>query len=134
MVMNLFESLSAPQHLDLFVTSLAIGLLIGLERERSSAPRAGLRTFALVALLGTLAAMISERTDSGWVLAAGLLVVGAMMIAAYRYHPDAEGDPGTTSIVALRVCYCLGAAVWYGYSTVAVMLAIATTVLLYFKT
>jgi len=32
-----------------FVTSLAIGLLIGLERERNPSSRAGLRTFALVA-------------------------------------------------------------------------------------
>jgi hypothetical protein len=33
-----------------FATSLAIGLLIGLERERSPAAKAGLRTFALVAM------------------------------------------------------------------------------------
>jgi uncharacterized membrane protein (DUF4010 family) len=31
------------------------------------------------------------------------------------------------------VCYCLGATVWYGYAELAVMLAIATTALLYFK-
>ena len=46
---------------------------------------------------------------------------------------DAEGDPGT-SVVALMICYGLGAAVWYAHSTVAVMLAIATAALLYFKT
>ncbi|MGB0128669.1 MAG: DUF4010 domain-containing protein, partial [Rhodocyclaceae bacterium] len=39
-----------------------------------------------------------------------------------------------TSVVALLVCYCLGALVWYGYHRVAVMLGIATTVLLYAKT
>ena len=32
------------------------------------------------------------------------------------------------------ICYGLGAAVWYAHSTVAVMLAIATAALLYFKT
>ena len=41
-----------------FLTSLALGLLIGLERERNPASKAGLRTFALVALLGTLASLI----------------------------------------------------------------------------
>ncbi|MBA3903136.1 MAG: magnesium transporter MgtC [Rhodocyclaceae bacterium] len=131
--MDIFEQLSAPRHLEAFVTSLAIGLLIGLEREQRRSPKAGLRTFALVALLGTLAGLLSQKTDSGWILAAGLLVVGAMIIAAYINQPDDAGDPGTTSVVAILVCYCLGAAVWFGYGTLAVMLGIATTVLLYFK-
>lgn len=131
--MDNFELLSAPPHLQAFMTSLAIGLLIGLERERRSSAKAGLRTFALVALLGTLSGMLAEQTDSGWILAGGLLAVGAMIIAAYLNQPDDAGDPGTTSVVAILVCYCLGAAVWFGYGTLAVMLGIATTVLLYFK-
>lgn len=131
--MDFFEQLSAPQHLQAFMTSLAIGLLMGLERERRSSAKAGLRTFALVALLGTLAGLLAEKADTGWILAAGLLAVGAMIIAAYINQPDDAGDPGTTSVVAILVCYCLGAAVWFGYGTLAVMLGIATTVLLYFK-
>ena len=61
-------------HLPDFATSLAIGLLIGLERERSPSARAGLRTFALVALFGTLAAMLTEKTNATWFLVAGLLI------------------------------------------------------------
>ncbi|MBM3391491.1 MAG: MgtC/SapB family protein [Betaproteobacteria bacterium] len=131
--MDFHGLLEAPPHLQAFVTSLAIGLLIGLERERRRSAKAGLRTFALVALLGTVSGMLAEKAGSGWILAAGLLAVGAMIIAAYLKQPDDAGDPGTTSVVALLVCYCLGAAVWYGYGTLAVMVAIATTVLLYFK-
>lgn len=131
--MDIFEQLSAPPHLQAFMTSMAIGLLIGLERERRSSAKAGLRTFALVALLGTLSGLLAEKTGSGWILSAGLLSVGAMIIAAYINRPDDAGDPGTTSVVAILVCYCLGAAVWFGYGTLAVMLGIATTVLLYFK-
>ena len=37
-----------------FLTALGLGLLMGLERERHSSSRAGLRTFALTALLGTI--------------------------------------------------------------------------------
>ncbi len=61
-----------------------------------------------------------------------LVVVGAMMISAYHRQPDAN-DPGTTSVVALLLVFCYGAMIWYGYRTLAVMLAILTTVLLYFK-
>ncbi len=131
--MDFLELLSAPPHLQAFVTSLAIGLLMGLERERRRSAKAGLRTFALVALLGTLSGLLAEQADSGWILAAGLLTVGAMIIAAYLNQPDDAGDPGTTSVVAILVCYCLGAAVWFGYGTLAVMMGIAATVLLYFK-
>ena len=122
-----------PEQLQAFATSLAIGLLIGLERERKADAKAGLRTFALVALLGTLAALMGDRSGSGWIVAVGLLAVGAMMIAAVNVDPQDDGDPGTTSVVALMVCYGLGATVWYGHAELAVMLAIATTTLLYFK-
>jgi len=115
-----------------FGTAVGLGLLMGLERERNPSARAGLRTFSLVGMLGTVAALLSEKTDSPWLLAAGLLMVGVMMIAAYLIHPD-EKDPGTTSVVALLLCYCYGAMIWFGYQTLAVMLGISTTVLLYFK-
>ena len=115
-----------------FLTSLAIGLLIGLERERSPGSRAGLRTFALVALFGTLTAMLAEETTP-WLLLGGLFIVGLMMIAAYVRVKNESADPGTTTIAAILVCYGLGAAIWYGNDTLAIMLAIITTVLLYFK-
>ena len=116
-----------------FITSLAVGLLIGLERERSPAAKAGLRTFALVALFGTVAAMLSEETATPWLLTGGLLVMGLMIIAAYLRERDESADPGTTTVAAIVLCYGLGAMIWHGYSTLAVMLAIVTTMLLYFK-
>lgn len=121
------------QHLSAFAISLAIGMLIGLERERAPSAKAGLRTFTLVALFGTLAALLSEQTGAAWVLAGGLLVVGGMMVAAYARAPDPGDDPGTTTVAAIALCYGLGAMVWYGYHQLAVMLAIVSTVLLYFK-
>jgi len=123
---NGLESLPA------FTTSLALGLLIGLERERSPAAKAGLRTFALVAVLGTLLALIGQKTGSPWMLVAGFVGVAAIIISAY-VGDDNEDDPGTTTQAALMLCFGLGAAVWYGYGTLAIMLAIVTTVLLHFK-
>ena len=150
-----------------FLTSLAIGLLIGLERERTPSAKAGLRTFALVALFGTMSALLSAKLGSPWLLIAGLLAVAGMIIAAYLNSPSGhdritdqerrsvdspppqsndkngsvppsdtrtiENDPGTTTVIALLLCYALGAMIWYGLATLAVMLAIAVTALLYFK-
>jgi len=120
-------------YLPRFVTSLAIGLLIGLERERNENAKAGLRTFALVALFGTLAAMLSDKASAQWFLVGGLLIVGLMTISAYLRNQTDSDDPGTTTVAAIIVSYGLGAVVWYGASELAVMLAIVTTVLLYFK-
>jgi uncharacterized membrane protein (DUF4010 family) len=130
--MDFFEQ-ATQNHLQTFGTSLAIGLLIGLERERSPDAKAGLRTFALVALLGSVAGLLGSAANTPWILAVGLFAVAAMMIAANARDAD-NRDPGTTSMVALLLCYTLGAVVWYGYARLAVMLGITTTVLLYFKT
>ena len=116
-----------------FFTSLAIGLLIGLERERNPSAKAGLRTFALVAVFGTLAALLSTKLGSPWLLITGLLAVACMIIAAYLNDTNPENDPGTTTVIALLLSYGLGAMIWYGLTKLAVMLAIGITALLYFK-
>jgi len=114
-------------------TSLAIGFLIGLERQRSPTAKAGVRTCALVAVFGTVAALLAETLAAPWIVAAGLIVTGAMIIAAYLGPENHETDSGTTTVIAVVLCYGLGAMVWYGYMQLAVALAIAITVLLHFK-
>jgi uncharacterized membrane protein (DUF4010 family) len=116
-----------------FLTSFAIGLLIGLERERNPSAKAGLRTFALVAVFGTLMALLSSKAGSPWLLIAGMLAVAGMIVAAYLNTPTEENDPGTTTVIALLLCYGLGAMIWFGLAKLAVMLAIGITALLYFK-
>lgn len=123
--------LAAP--VEAFATALGIGLLIGMERERRPDAAAGLRTFALVAMLGCLFALLGEKTGGPWLLVAGLLVISGSMIASNFSAQQEEQYRGFTSEAAIIVTYGLGAAVWFGYSTLAVMLAITTTVLLYFK-
>ena len=112
--------------------SLGIGLLIGLERERNPGGKAGVRTFALVALLGTLAAMVGESAAGAWTVPLGLLAVAAMLISAYRREPPQE-DSGTTTVAAAMVCYLLGVLVGTGGTALAVAVAIGVTALLYFK-
>jgi len=116
-----------------YLVAAALGLLIGLERERNPSAKAGLRTFALTGLFGVLAAHLAERTGSPWLIAVGLLLTGVMIIAAYLRQPAETGDPGTTTIAALVLCYGLGVLTWLGEIRLAVMLGISATILLYFK-
>jgi uncharacterized membrane protein (DUF4010 family) len=132
--MNLLELPDEMQAALRFLVSLGVGLLLGLERERRPAPKAGLRTFALVALFGTAAGLLAEALDSPWVIAVGLAAVGAMIVVAYAGVKRPEDDPGTTTVIALMFCYSLGVMIWLGYDTLAVALGIAATILLYFRT
>jgi uncharacterized membrane protein (DUF4010 family) len=120
--------------LNAYVISLALGLMMGLERERRPGTNAGLRTFGLVGVAGTATAMIAQLAASPWLLpvvAAGLV---AMMIAADHHPGDPDQEPDTTTTVALLLCFLFGAMLWHGQRQVAVALALGTTALLYFKT
>ena len=114
-----------------FLTSLAVGLLLGLERQRNPVATAGLRSFAL---LGTVTALLAEQIASPWLLAAGFLVTGGMIMLANLKQDDPRADSGTTTVVATTLSYCLGALIWYGHQQIAVVLAIVATILLHFKT
>lgn len=88
--------------------ALGIGLVIGAERERRkgegpSRHGAGIRTFAIVALLGGIIAMLGSEA----LLIVGAVLVGAIAIIAY-WLGDRE-DPGFTSEVTIVLTYCLGA-------------------------
>ena len=117
-----------------FLTALAIGLLIGLERERNPTAKAGLRTFALVSLFGAASAALADRFEFPVLVATGAVAVALMMIAAYFRDERASDDPGTTTVIAVLLCYTLAAMTMAGFARIAVMLAIGTTILLYFKT
>lgn len=113
-----------PTDLWPFVYALAIGLLIGTERERShpaSRRLAGSRTFALVGLVGAAAAFLGS-----WPLVAALVIVGLLVVLGYR-RTSVE-DPGTTTEVALVAVFLLGA-MTVDHAPLAAALAIVTTIL-----
>jgi uncharacterized membrane protein (DUF4010 family) len=84
-----------------------IGLIVGVERERRKGDGpgrnpAGIRTFALVALLGGLA---GQSGSEALVVLAGTFVAGAALAG---YALGDRSDPGLTSEVALMLTYVLG--------------------------
>lgn len=115
------------QQLQPFLVALAIGLLLGFERERSHGGRvsAGSRSFALLSLVGAVAAAIDP-----WAVVVGLLGVVALM--ALAYFRTSEEDPGTTTEIAAVGAYLLGALA-YTRPALAVALAVVVAVLLLSK-
>ncbi|HVT35693.1 MAG TPA: DUF4010 domain-containing protein, partial [Nevskiaceae bacterium] len=93
----------------------------------------GVRSFALIALAGTACALLAERASSSALLAAGALVVGAVLLSAARVNLQNTADAGTTTTMAGLLCYALGAMVWHGEAQLAAALALVATMLLYFR-
>jgi uncharacterized membrane protein (DUF4010 family) len=127
----LSEQLATPFKL---LTGLAIGLLLGMQREKTPSAKAGLRTFGLVGLFGTVAALVADAVGNAWIVATGLALVGLMIVAAYHRTEEPEADSGTTTVIAVLLCYGLGVMVWHDRSQLAVSVAIVVTLLLHFKT
>lgn len=132
-------------HWDAFAAlgiSLGLGLLVGLQRELAESRVAGLRTFALITLLGTLAAFVADRFG-GWAIGAGLIGVAAATalgswIAA---RADRERGAGITTEIAVLVMFLVGVLVGMSaldgngqpLRTVAVAVGVAVAVLLQAK-
>jgi uncharacterized membrane protein (DUF4010 family) len=118
-----------------FAVSAAIGLLVGTERERKPTAKAGVRTFALIAVLGTACAFVAQSLDSPWLVPTGFALVGLSIGGAQLVDPVTRAeDSGTTTVVAALLVYVLGALNFHGERTLAVALGIGMTALLYFKT
>lgn len=111
-----------------FLVALAIGLMLGFERERNhcGSLAAGSRSFALIALGGAVAASFQP-----WAVVVGLCGLAALMVTAY-FRTSAD-DPGTTTEIAALIAYLLGALA-YSRTAVAVALAVVVVALLASKT
>lgn len=113
---------------------LLIGLLLGLERQRSQRTDeklfAGIRTFPVLVLTGYLAALVS-RAGSPLLLPAALVAVAGLAIVAYQ-KTAAEHVGATTEALAVFAAL-LGAGVGFGQTELAAALAVAVTLLLTLK-
>jgi uncharacterized membrane protein (DUF4010 family) len=108
--------------------ALAIGFVIGIEREWAEDKPVGVRSFALIAAFGGLCALLLPETG-GWLIAAGLLVLSLiLLLLAYRRKPD-----GITTLIAALIVYLLGAAAVIGYWLPTIVLGGAVMVLLHWK-
>lgn len=110
--------------------SLALGLLVGLEREWSKDKVAGIRTFSLVTLSGALAALIAN-TYGGWVIGAAIVFLTAMIVIGnLPAMRSRAADRGLTTEFAILVMFFVGMLPMLRHSGVAVVVAGSVMVLL----
>jgi uncharacterized membrane protein (DUF4010 family) len=113
--------------------AVALGLLVGLQRERQGTRLAGIRTFPLIALFGVLCGTLGLAW--GWgIVAAGLVAVAAVTVMSnvLRMH-DESTDPGMTTEIAVLVMFGIGVALTRGLTPHAVAAGGGVAVLLHWK-
>jgi uncharacterized membrane protein (DUF4010 family) len=114
--------------------ALGLGLLVGLQRERTQADAAGIRTFTLITLLGALIGVVSGSLGP-WPVAAAAIALAAMVILGnVPAILDRRPVLGVTSEIAALVMYFVGVAVTSGYLPAGVIVAGVTALLLHWRT
>lgn len=120
--------------------ALGLGLLIGLERgwkerEQAEGQRiAGIRTFALIGLLGGAWGLLAHETGTA-LLAVAFASVAVVLAVAYALtqHRAEDPDIGITGIIAALLAFAFGAMAGLGHGPLAAAGAVVTTILLGLK-
>ena len=113
--------------------ALGLGLLVGLQKERAASPLAGLRTFALVSVMGAVSALIAAETGPLVIVGGLLAVAGFMVVGNLILMRIGENDPGQTTEVAVVLTFLVGALVVVGPREVAIVLGATTAMLLHLR-
>jgi uncharacterized membrane protein (DUF4010 family) len=110
-----------------------MGLLVGLQRQRTDARLAGFRTFPLVALLGALCGLLAQGFG-GWVVAGGLAALALVIVGgSFPLLKAGGGGPGVTTEVSMLVMFAVGALLIAGSIAVCAAVSGAVAVLLHLK-
>jgi len=121
-----------------FVQDLALavglGLLVGLQREWRSERPAGIRTFALITLLGFLSGLAAQH-HGAWVLVGAIVALAALLwLGNWLGERDSDNrDQGITTEVAALVMFLAGVILADDRVQAAVVITGVTAALLHWK-
>lgn len=127
------------EHIELFQRlglALAIGLLMGVERgwqareAQHAGAVAGIRTFALIGLLGGIVGWFGQ-TVGPLAMAAGFIALAAVVVASHILRAGkGEQNAGVTTQVAEMIAFSLGAMAALGEGAAAAAGGVVATALL----
>lgn len=114
-----------------FAVAIGLGMLLGLERERTKTEEGGLgvRTFALIALAGAISGYLDNTLGmSGFAL--GLFIAVAALIVSLYVVTAWRGDTGITTESSALLCFMLGLLCARGQVQFAAWVGVAMALLL----
>jgi len=118
-----------------FGAALGLGLLLGLERERKRDAEllfGGIRTFALIALLGAIGAFLERELNQGWLVLVAFAAVGSLVVVSYSMTA-ARGELGITTEITALLAFIVGALCGWSKVEVAAVVTVVCLLLLTLK-
>lgn len=121
-----------------FFLALALGALIGIEREKKQQEHrgtdfAGVRTFMLIAFLGAAASYLSSIYYD-WLFAVFFVIFGLVVLAGYVLSSIFNKDIGMTTELSAIIVFVIGVLVFKTSQEIPILLTIVVTLILSFKT
>ena len=137
MAFYFFTILVSMNYEDLTTLGIAfgLGLLVGLQRQRSDHEMAGIRTFILISILGVMAGFLSRDYNNPFILPMIGLAMAAMLIVAniIKMKKFDKADVGQTTEVAALLMFALGAYLVVGSQLIGILIGGTMAILLYLK-
>jgi uncharacterized membrane protein (DUF4010 family) len=122
---------------DLITLGIAFGLgmLVGIQRERTDNKMAGVRTFTLIAVLGVVSGFLTRDYDNPFIFPAFGISITAFLVLAniIKVKRLDETDIGQTTEVAALLMFAIGGYLVLGDQVIAVVVGGAMAILLYVK-
>ncbi len=120
-----------------FFLSIALGALIGAEREKSHQQHtgtdfAGIRTFMLITFLGTLSAFLAKLYYS-WLLAVIFVCFVVIVLTGYIFSSYFNKEIGMTTELSTLIAFIIGVLVYTTSEEIPALMTITLTLLLSFK-
>lgn len=121
-----------------FLLAVAMGLLVGFQRETSQNSTGGdqlvgIRTFAILGMLGYGAVFLSQKLDSALPMFGILLAICGLAVTAFFMEQQGKKRHGPTTQAAMFMTVVIGAICGLGEYHFAVAVGVTTTALLSFK-
>jgi uncharacterized membrane protein (DUF4010 family) len=121
-----------------FATAMAIGFLIGLQRELALVSKdrnitAGERTTSLMSFGGAIAAMLADIYSSPAILITFMILIAVFAAIGHYVEAWKRGRIGITSEASMLIAMMIGVLCYNNQLGLAVALGIATTVILSLK-
>ncbi|WP_026808505.1 MgtC/SapB family protein [Arenibacter latericius] len=115
--------------------AFGLGLLVGLQRQKSNDEMAGVRTFTLIGVLGVLAGFLTRDYGNPYILPALGIAVSALLVIAnlVKFKSLTQPDIGQTTEVAALLMFAIGAYLVMGDRVLGVIMGASMAVLLHLK-
>lgn len=115
--------------------ALGLGMLVGLQRQRSDHEMAGVRTFTLISIMGVVSAFLARDYGNPFIIPIFGICLTALLVTAnvIKVKNLKDNDIGQTTEVAALLMFAVGAYLVVGDRVLAVIVGGTMAILLYLK-